>query len=151
MCAERTLTVDGIEATFAVNHLSHFVLTQRLLPRLVESGPSRIITVASGRHVKGTMDFADIGFERGYQILRACAKVNHAPSSTASRSDRSFAGSTGGRRLQRSKSAAAGRGRGARGLSSRMVISAMLQCIAGDTLSSPNANGRESFGPALRS
>jgi len=60
VCAERTLTVDGIEATFAVNHLSHFVLTQRLLPRLIESGPSRIITVASGRHVKGTMDFADI-------------------------------------------------------------------------------------------
>lgn len=69
--AKRTLTVDGIEATFAVNHLSHFVLTQRLLPRLIESGPSRIITVASGRHFKGTMDFADIGLERGYQILRA--------------------------------------------------------------------------------
>lgn len=69
--AKRTLTVDGIEATFAVNHLSHFVLTQRLLPRLIESAPSRIITVASGRHFKGTMDFADIGFARGYQILRA--------------------------------------------------------------------------------
>jgi len=69
--AKRTLTVDGIESTFAVNHLSHFVLTQRLLPRLVESGPARIITVASGRHFKGTMDFADLGFERGYQILRA--------------------------------------------------------------------------------
>lgn len=72
--AKRTLTVDGIEATFAVNHLSHFVLTQRLLPRLIESGPSRIITVASGRHFKGTMDFSDIGFERGYQILRAYAR-----------------------------------------------------------------------------
>lgn len=69
--AKRTLTVDGIEATFAVNHLAHFALTQRLLPRLTESGPSRIITVASGRHFKGTMDFADLGFERGYQILRA--------------------------------------------------------------------------------
>lgn len=72
--AKRTLTVDGIEATFAVNHLSHFVLTQRLLPKLIESGPSRIITVASGRHFKGTMDFQDIGFERGYQILRAYAR-----------------------------------------------------------------------------
>lgn len=69
--AKRTLTVDGVEATFAVNHLSHFALTQRLLPRLIESGPSRIITVASGRHFKGTMDFSDLGFERGYQILRA--------------------------------------------------------------------------------
>lgn len=69
--ASRTLTVDGIESTFAVNHLSHFVLTQRLLPRLIESGPARIITVASGRHFKGTMDFEDLGCERGYQILRA--------------------------------------------------------------------------------
>lgn len=72
--ARRTLTVDGIEATFAVNHLSHSVLTQRLLPRLIESGPSRVITVASARHFKGTMDFADLGFERGYQILRAYAR-----------------------------------------------------------------------------
>lgn len=72
--AKRTLTVDGIEATFAVNHLSHFMLTQRLLPRLIESGPGRVITVASGRHFKGTMDFADLGFERGYQILRAYAR-----------------------------------------------------------------------------
>lgn len=69
--ARRTLTQDGIEATFAVNHLAHFVLTQRLLPRLIDSAPARIVTVASGRHHKGTMDFEDLGFARGYQILRA--------------------------------------------------------------------------------
>ena len=90
--AKRTLTVDGIEATFAVNHLSHFVLTQRLLPRLIESGPSRIITVASGRHFKGTMDFEDIGFERGYQILRAYARSKLANVLFASEQARRLSG-----------------------------------------------------------
>lgn len=72
--ARRTLTPDGHEATFAVNHLAHFHLTQRLVPRLRASAPARIITVASGRHAKGSMDFDDLGFERGYQILRAYAR-----------------------------------------------------------------------------
>jgi NAD(P)-dependent dehydrogenase (short-subunit alcohol dehydrogenase family) len=90
--AKRTLTVDGIEATFAVNHLSHFLLTQQLLSRLVESGPSRVITVASGRHFKGTMDFADIGFERGYQILRAYARSKLANVLFASELARRLAG-----------------------------------------------------------
>jgi retinol dehydrogenase-14 len=92
--AKRTLTVDGIEATFAVNHLSHFVLTQHLLPRLMESGPSRVITVASGRHFKGTMDFADIGFERGYQILRAYGRSKLANVLFASELARRLAGTT---------------------------------------------------------
>lgn len=69
--AKRTLTPDGIEATFAVNHLAPFALTNRLRPLLERSAPARIITVASGRHFKGTMDFDDLGFERGYQILRS--------------------------------------------------------------------------------
>jgi retinol dehydrogenase-14 len=90
--AKRTLTVDGIEATFAVNHLSHFVLTQRLLPRLIESGPSRIITVASGRHFKGTMDFEDLGFERGYQILRAYGRSKLANVLFASEQARRLSG-----------------------------------------------------------
>ncbi len=72
--ARRTLTSDGLEATFAVNHLAPFLLTQLLLPRLKESAPSRIVTVASGRHAHGTMDFDDLGFTRGYQILRAYAR-----------------------------------------------------------------------------
>lgn len=92
--ARRTLTVDGIEATFAVNHLSHFVLTQHLMPRLIESGPSRIITVASGRHFKGTMDFADIGFERGYRILRAYGRSKLANVLFASELARRLAGTT---------------------------------------------------------
>jgi retinol dehydrogenase 14 len=69
--ARRTVTVDGYEATFAVNHLSHFLLTTRLLPLLTASTPARIIAVASGGHRQGTMDFDNLHFERGYQIMRA--------------------------------------------------------------------------------
>jgi retinol dehydrogenase-14 len=72
--ARRTLTADGLESTFAVNHLSHFLLTQRLLPRLIESAPARVITVASGRHFHGSMNFDDLGFSRGYRILDAYAR-----------------------------------------------------------------------------
>lgn len=90
--ARRTLTEDGIEATFAVNHLAHFVLTQRLLPRLIDSAPARIITVASGRHHKGTMDFEDLGFARGYQILRAYGRSKLANVLFASEQARRLAG-----------------------------------------------------------
>lgn len=90
--ARRTLTEDGIEATFAVNHLAHFVLTQRLVPRLIDSAPARIITVASGRHHKGTMDFDDLGFARGYQILRAYGRSKLANVLFASEQARRLAG-----------------------------------------------------------
>jgi len=90
--ARRTLTVDGYEATFAVNHLAPFLLTQRLLPRLIESAPARIISVASGRHFKGTMDFDDLGFERGYQILRAYARSKLANVVFASEQARRLSG-----------------------------------------------------------
>lgn len=90
--ARRTLTEDGIEATFAVNHLAHFLLTQRLLPRLIESAPARIITVASGRHHKGTMDFDDLGFARGYQILRAYGRSKLANVLFAAEQARRLAG-----------------------------------------------------------
>src|SRR5207244_4925188 len=55
----RTLTEAGIEATFAVNHLGYFLLTQLLLERIVASAPARIVNVASIGHRRGTMDFQD--------------------------------------------------------------------------------------------
>lgn len=70
----RTVTVDGLEATFAINHLAHFLLTTRLLDRLVDSAPSRVITVASIGHRRGTLDFDDLGFARGYGIMRAYSR-----------------------------------------------------------------------------
>lgn len=70
----RTLTEDGIEATFAVNHLGYFLLTHLLLDRLVASAPARIVNVASTIHYRGTIDFDDLGFEQGYAIMKAYAR-----------------------------------------------------------------------------
>jgi NAD(P)-dependent dehydrogenase (short-subunit alcohol dehydrogenase family) len=71
----RRVTVDGIEATFAVNHLGYFLLTSLLLDRIVGSAPARIVTVASVGHRHGTLDFDDLGFERGgYSIMKAYAR-----------------------------------------------------------------------------
>jgi NAD(P)-dependent dehydrogenase (short-subunit alcohol dehydrogenase family) len=68
----RQVTVDGIEATFAVNHLGYFLLTNLLLDLVVKSAPARIVTVASVGHRRGNLDFEDLGFERGgYSIMRA--------------------------------------------------------------------------------
>jgi NAD(P)-dependent dehydrogenase (short-subunit alcohol dehydrogenase family) len=70
----RQLTVDGIEATFAVNHLGPFLLTNLLMDLLVRSAPARVVTVASIGHRQGSLDFNDLGFERGYSIMRAYAR-----------------------------------------------------------------------------
>lgn len=72
--ARRTLTEDGIETTFAVNHLGYFLLTRLLLDRLVASAPARIVNVASTVHYRGTLDFDDLGFEQGYTTMKAYAR-----------------------------------------------------------------------------
>jgi NAD(P)-dependent dehydrogenase (short-subunit alcohol dehydrogenase family) len=66
----RTLTVDGIETVFAVNHLAYFLLTNLLLDRLTASAPARIIDVASDAHRFGSMNFDDLGGERSYRTMR---------------------------------------------------------------------------------
>lgn len=53
-------TEDGIEYTFAVNHLSHFILTKHLIPMLNESDYGEIINVSSSAHKSGNMDLSDI-------------------------------------------------------------------------------------------
>ena len=68
---KRTLTVDGLEQTFAVNHLGYFLLTKLLLDLVVASAPARIVNVASTGHYRGTLDLSDLGYERGYGILAA--------------------------------------------------------------------------------
>jgi NAD(P)-dependent dehydrogenase (short-subunit alcohol dehydrogenase family) len=73
--AKRKLTEDGIESTFAVDHLGYFLFTNLLFDLLVKSAPARVINVASVAHYRGTMDFEDLGFERGYQIMRAYSRA----------------------------------------------------------------------------
>ena len=59
-------TVDGFELTFATNHLGHFALTGLLLDRLLATPGSRIVTVSSVAHARGTMNFDDLQSVRGY-------------------------------------------------------------------------------------
>ena len=72
--ARRRVTAEGIEMTFAVNHLGYYLLTRLLLDRIVGSTPARIVVVASAAHFFATLDFDDLGFERGYRIMRAYAR-----------------------------------------------------------------------------
>jgi len=72
--ARRTLTAERIESTFAVNHLGYFLLTNLLTELLVKSAPARVVNVASVAHYRGTLDFDDLGFERGYQVMKAYAR-----------------------------------------------------------------------------
>jgi NAD(P)-dependent dehydrogenase (short-subunit alcohol dehydrogenase family) len=65
--AKRSVTADCFEMTFALNHLSYFVLTHELLPLLKQSAPSRIVNVASRAHRRGKIDFDDLMKERRYK------------------------------------------------------------------------------------
>jgi NAD(P)-dependent dehydrogenase (short-subunit alcohol dehydrogenase family) len=68
---KRTTTPDGFETTFAVNHLSYFLLTGLLLPRLLAAAPdARIVNVASDAHRWGALDFDDLQNEREYRAMK---------------------------------------------------------------------------------
>jgi NAD(P)-dependent dehydrogenase (short-subunit alcohol dehydrogenase family) len=71
--AQRRCTAEGYDATFGVNHLAPFLLTNLLLPKLERSAPARVVVVASEAHRRaGWLDFDDlmnsrVGFLRAYQ------------------------------------------------------------------------------------
>jgi retinol dehydrogenase-14 len=69
--AHRHVTADGLEHTFALNHLAPFLLTSLLLDRLTASAPARILNVSSGAHAGGRIDFDDLQGERNYSGQRA--------------------------------------------------------------------------------
>jgi NAD(P)-dependent dehydrogenase (short-subunit alcohol dehydrogenase family) len=64
--SHRHVTADGLEHTFALNHLAPFLLTSLLLDRLVASAPARIVTVSSGAQSMGKIDFDDLMGQRKY-------------------------------------------------------------------------------------
>ena len=70
----REVTADGLEMQFAVNHLAYFLLTNLLLPQLKAGAPSRIISVSSGAHDHGPMDFDDLQAERSYDAKRVYSR-----------------------------------------------------------------------------
>jgi NAD(P)-dependent dehydrogenase (short-subunit alcohol dehydrogenase family) len=63
---QRQLSLDGIEMTFALNHLAPFLLTNVLLDTLKASAPARIINVSSGAHTSGKIEFDNLQGERTY-------------------------------------------------------------------------------------
>ncbi len=65
--ASRELTPDGFELQFGTNHLGHFALTGLLLPALLRSPASRVITVSSLAHRNGKIDLANLHSERHYK------------------------------------------------------------------------------------
>jgi NAD(P)-dependent dehydrogenase (short-subunit alcohol dehydrogenase family) len=81
--SRRTVTADGVEATFAVNHLAGFLLTELLLERIRESAPARIVFTSSEGHYSGTLDLDDVGFEHGYSVMRAYSRSKLANVLTA--------------------------------------------------------------------
>ncbi|HET7231603.1 MAG TPA: SDR family oxidoreductase [Longimicrobium sp.] len=76
---KRTLTSDGIETQWAVNHLAPFLLTHLLLPRLVESAPSRVVTISSNAHQAGELRWDDLEMKaRRYRGFRQYANTKLA-------------------------------------------------------------------------
>lgn len=74
----RRLTADGYEYTFALDHLSPFLLTNLLLDVLISSAPSRVITVSSMAHFAGKVHFDDLMLERGYGPWKAYCQTKLA-------------------------------------------------------------------------
>ena len=67
----RRENADGIEMTFAVNYLAYFQLTLRLLERMQESAPARIVNVASDAHRSVSLNLDDLESTRRYSVMRA--------------------------------------------------------------------------------
>jgi NAD(P)-dependent dehydrogenase (short-subunit alcohol dehydrogenase family) len=69
--ATRAVTADGLERTFALNHMAYFVLTHQLRDRLIASAPARIVNTASGAHHGQFLDFDDLQMEKNYRPTTA--------------------------------------------------------------------------------
>jgi NAD(P)-dependent dehydrogenase (short-subunit alcohol dehydrogenase family) len=67
----RKLSVDGIELTFAVNHLAYFLLTNLLSEALKNSPSARVVNVSSGSHYSEQLDFDNLQLAKSYNVYRA--------------------------------------------------------------------------------
>ena len=65
--ARRHVTADGLERTFALNHMAYFILSAALTERLIAGAPARIVNTASNAHREGKLDFADLQSQRSYR------------------------------------------------------------------------------------
>jgi retinol dehydrogenase 12 len=75
--SRRQTSIDGLERTFALNHLSYFVLTHGVRDRLLAAGPARVINTSSAMHKRARLNFDDLQNRRGYSGVHAyeCSKL----------------------------------------------------------------------------
>ncbi|KAJ6438765.1 NAD(P)-binding protein [Purpureocillium lavendulum] len=66
-----SLTTDGFESQFAINHLSHFLLTNKLMPKLLAAGGARVVNVSSIGNCYSGMNWDDVQFSSGYTPQKA--------------------------------------------------------------------------------
>jgi NAD(P)-dependent dehydrogenase (short-subunit alcohol dehydrogenase family) len=76
--SRRTVTPEGLEATFAANYLAPFLLTEQLLDVLKASAPARVVNVSSMAHTTGQIDFNDLQSEKRYGSWRAYGQAKLA-------------------------------------------------------------------------
>ncbi len=68
--SQRQVTPEGLELTFALNHMAYFVLTETLREKLVASAPARIVSTSSAAHQDVSLEFDDLQSSKGYNGLR---------------------------------------------------------------------------------
>ena len=71
MFANRRVTRDGLECTFALNHMAYFVLTEGLRAKLLASAPARIVNTASGAHKGVRLNFGNLQSAHNYGAVKA--------------------------------------------------------------------------------
>jgi len=69
--SDRRISVEGLELTFALNHMSYFTVTKSLIENLKAAGSARIVSTASRAHMQGKFDIDDLQSQRGYSGYRA--------------------------------------------------------------------------------
>lgn len=74
----RRLSVDGIEMTFALNHMNYFILTLLLLEALKKSPAARIVNVSSNSHRGQRLDFDDLQLKKSYNVMKAYGRSKFA-------------------------------------------------------------------------
>ena len=74
MFADRRVTAEGLELTFALNHMAYFVLTQAIGERLAGAAPTRVVSTASAAHLNAKIDFDDLQCAKGYSGWRAYSR-----------------------------------------------------------------------------
>ena len=71
MFSSRQLTEDGLEYTFALNHMAYFVITEGLREQLLASAPARIVSTASAAHQGARLDFDDLQLAKSFSAMKA--------------------------------------------------------------------------------